>query len=383
LKFVILLGVVSLFGDLTYEGARSINGPFLALLGASGTAVGVIAGSGELVGYALRFVSGRLADRTHRYWDITIVGYFVNLLAVPLLALAGRWEVAAALMIAERLGKAIRTPARDAMLSHAGNAVGRGWAFGLHEALDQGGAVAGPLVVAAILYARGGYPAAFGALLVPALLALGVLFAAWRLYPTPRDFEPTTPELDTHGYSRGYWIYLIAVALIAAAYVDFPLIAFHFGKHRIVAPPSIPVLYALAMGTAALAALVFGRIFDRIGLAVLIGATALAAPAALLVFRGGAAGAVIGMALWGVGAGAHESIMRAAIAGMVPPDRRGSAYGVFNAGYGVAWFLGSVLMGYLYDVAPAILVVFSVVLQLAAIPLFALVGSRPGARAGA
>jgi MFS family permease len=389
LKFVVLLGVVSLFADMTYEGARSVTGPYLAVLGASGTAVGIIAGLGELIGYALRLVSGRVADQTGRYWAITMFGYGLNLLAVPLLALTGRWEMAALLMIAERIGKAIRTPARDAMLSHAGGEVGRGWAFGLHEAMDQGGAVVGPLVVAAILYTRGGatsspsdYRAGFASLLVPALLSLGVLAAAWRLYPRPRDLEVAAPALDTAGFPTAFWLYLAAVSLIAAAYVDFLLFAYHLGKHGVLPATWIPVSYALAMGTAALAALVFGHLFDRLGLSVLIAATVLSVFATPLVFRGGPTAALLGIALWGVGMGAHESIMRAAIAGMVPPDRRGTAYGVFNTGYGVAWFLGSALMGYLYDVSSSTLIIFSIVLQLAAIPLLVIVGRRADSRPG-
>lgn len=152
LKFIVLLGVVSLFADATYEGARSINGPYLALLGASATTVGFVAGLGELIGYSLRLVSGYMSDRIGRYWAITLFGYTLNMLAVPALALAGRWEIAAMLMIAERIGKAIRTPARDAMLSHATREIGRGKGFGLHEALDQIGAVLGPLTVAGVLF---------------------------------------------------------------------------------------------------------------------------------------------------------------------------------------------------------------------------------------
>ena len=157
LKFVVLLGVVSLFADMTYEGARSITGPYLAILGASATAVGIVAGFGELIGYALRLVSGYISDRTGKYWTVTLFGYFINLLAVPLLALAGSWEVAAFLMITERMGKAIRNPSRDAMLSHATQSIGRGWGFGLHEAMDQIGAILGPLIVATVLYLNGGF----------------------------------------------------------------------------------------------------------------------------------------------------------------------------------------------------------------------------------
>jgi len=381
LKFVVLLGIVSLFADVTYEGARSITGPYLGVLGASGLVVGVVAGLGELIGYALRLASGYLVDRTARYWAITIGGYALNLLAVPLLALAGRWELAAAIMIAERVGKAIRTPARDAMLSHATAKIGHGWGFGLHEAMDQTGAVLGPLLVAVILWTGQGYRTGFCVLLIPALLALGVLVAARRAYPRPADLEPAGVEWPRDGrvYPRVFWIYLAAAAAIAAGYADFPLIAYHLGMHRVVSPGWIPVLYAVAMGVDAVAAIVFGRLFDRFGLAVLIAATLISAPFAPLAFGGNVAAAVIGMALWGAGMGAQESILRAAIATMIPPARRGTAYGIFNAAYGLAWFLGSALMGYLYDTSLIGLVAFSVVAQVAAIALLVAV-NRGGGR---
>lgn len=377
LKFVILLGVVSLFADMTYEGARSITGPYLAILGASGTIVGIVAGFGELIGYSLRLVSGYISDRTGKYWAITLFGYGINLLAVPLLALAGRWEIAALLMIAERMGKAIRTPARDAMLSHATAKMGRGWGFGLHEALDQIGAMLGPLIVAGVLYFKGGYQMSFGVLLVPALLALSVLAVARLLYPRPRAFEAGAVKLESKVFPKVFWLYLAAVVLIAAGYVDFPLIAYHFKRASIVSDDWIPIFYAIAMGVDALAALLFGRLFDRIGISILIAAALISSIFAPLVFLGGFYFALLGMALWGVGMGAQESIMRAAIAGMVSMDRRGSAYGIFNAGYGVFWFLGSALMGILYDISIPSLIVFSVVAQLASVPLLLLVRKEP------
>lgn len=373
LTFVVLIGAVSRFADMTYEGARSITGPFLAILGASGAAVGIVAGFGELIGYGLRLASGYVSDRTGKYWAITVLGYTVNLLAVPLLALAGRWEIAALLMIAERVGKAIRTPARDAMLSHATKMIGRGWGFGLHEALDQIGAVIGPLIVAAVLYLRGSYQTGFGVLLIPALLALSVLLVARLLYPRPRDFEVGSPALETHGFPRVFWLYLFAVALIAAGYADFPLIAYHFKKVSSVPDGWIPIAYAVAMGVDALAALIFGRLFDRMGISVLIVAWLLSSFFAPLAFMGGLNVTFVGMALWGVGMGAQESIMRAAIAEMVPADRRGAAYGVFNAGYGLFWFAGSAPMGMLYDISVHMLIGFSVVTQLGSIPLLLLV----------
>ena len=372
-KFIILLGAVSLLADMTYEGARSITGQYLAILGASGTVVGIVAGLGELVGYALRLVSGYISDKTGRYWLITIFGYTVNLLAVPLLALAGRWEIAAALMISERIGKAIRTPSRDAMLSHATKEIGRGWGFGLHEAMDQIGAMLGPLIVAAVLYIKGGYKTSFGILLIPAILALSVLLVARHLYPRPRDLEPETVPVETKGFPRVFWIYLAAIALIAAGYVDFPLIAYHFKKISIASDNWIPIFYAIAMGVDALAALLFGRLFDRMGVSTLIFAALISSIFAPLVFLGGFYPAILGIALWGIGMGAQESIMRAAIANMIPINKRGSAYGVFNAGYGIFWFLGSVIMGIFYDISIPALIAFSVITQLASIPFFMMV----------
>jgi hypothetical protein len=179
LRFVLLVGAMSFFAEFTYEGARAIAGPYLALLGATGAAVGIASGFGELLGYGLRLVSGRLADKTHQFWAITIVGYIVQMTAVPLLALARAWPTAAGLLIVERIGKATRNPPRDVMLSHAGKQMGGyGWAFGLHEALDQFGALMGPLAMAGILVLRHDYRLAFAALAIPAAvtLLLGLLY---------------------------------------------------------------------------------------------------------------------------------------------------------------------------------------------------------------
>jgi len=377
-RFVVLLGIVSLFADMTYESARSITGPFLALLGASATAVGVVAGLGELLGYALRFVSGRIADRTGRYWAVTLFGYALNLLAVPTLALAGNWQWAVALMFLERVGKAMRNPPRDAMLSFAGSRMGAGWGFALHEAMDQTGATLGPLIVAAVMYVRSDYRLSFAVLLVPAIIALGVLLTARSLYPRPRDLESKTPQMAMHGYAAPFWLYLAATACIAAGFADYPLIAYHFGKAATVPPEWIPILYSIAMGVDGLAALAFGRLYDRLGMPVLIAAALIAVPAAPLVFLGGFKAALAGAVLWGVGMGAQESIMKAAVAAMSPADRRATAFGTFNMNFGIFWFLGSALMGVLYDRSIAALLLFSVSIQLLAIPLFAAVIRRTG-----
>ena len=257
LKFVILLSVVSLFADMTYEGARSITGPFLGLLGANAAVVGFVAGFGEFIGYALRIVSGYLADKTGKYWTITIVGYTCNLLAVPLLALAGHWWIAAALMILERAGRAIRVPSRDAMLSHAGHSMGMGWVFGLHEAIDQIGAMLGPLIVALVLYLKGSYQQSFAILLIPALLALTILIFARWLYPHPHELEAQQDRIEAQGMNASFWLYLLGASLIAAGYADFPLMAYHFQKTNVLSPIWIPVSYAIAMGLNSISAPLF------------------------------------------------------------------------------------------------------------------------------
>jgi MFS family permease len=376
LKFVVLLGFVSLFADVTYEGARGITGPFLALLGANAAVVGLVAGFGELIGYTLRLATGYLADKTQRYWLLTIIGYTVNLLAVPLLALAGRWEIAAVLMVVERVGKAIRSPSKDAILSHAAHKLGRGWGFGLHEFMDQIGAVSGPLIVAAAIYYKNDYRLGFAVLAIPALAAIGFLLIARFIYPRPRDFEPISKQIIGKHLPNTFWLYLVAVGLIAAGYADFALIGFHVKKTGIAADSAIPLLYAFAMGVDGIAALVFGRLFDRFGISVLMVSAIISAAFAPLVFLGGFAMLVVGMALWGIGMGAQESIMRAAVADMVATDKRGSAYGIFNAGYGLFWFAGSALMGLLYNLHIMAVVVFSVGAQAAAIIMFVFIAKR-------
>ncbi len=378
LQFVVLLGIVSLLADVTYEGARSIAGPYLGILGASASVVGIVSGFGELIGYTLRLASGYLTDRTQRYWLIAFTGYAVNLLAVPFLALAGRWEIAAVLLVAERTGKAIRTPARDVMLSHATKEMGHGWGFGLHEAMDQIGAMLGPMVVAAVYYFRGEYRSGFAVLAIPAVLALVVLLTAQRLFPHPHDLEKRTPHLETHGLSKKFWLYLAGASLIAVGYADFPLIAYHFEKVGLFSKTWIPIFYAVAMGVDALAALLFGHLFDRWGLGVLILGALLSVFFAPLVFLGGFSAALGGMALWGIGMGAQESVLRAAIAGMVSVNKRGTAYGLFNAGYGLFWFLGSAAMGMLYDLSVPSLIAFSMAAQIASLPFLLIVRNLQG-----
>jgi MFS family permease len=370
LRFVLLIGVMSFFADFTYEGSRSIVGPYLALLGASAVVVAIVTGFGELLGYGLRLVSGRLSDRTQQFWPITIFGYIIQMLSVPLLALAGNWQTAALLIIIERVGKATRNPPRDVMLSHAAKEMGYGWGFGVHEALDQSGALFGPLVVAAVLALRGQYQIAFAVLLIPALITLSILVVARLSYPRPEEMEGNPPDVKTTGLPRVFWVYLTGAVLVAVGFADFPFIAYHFAVTSTVSSTLIPVFYSVAMGVSGAGSLLFGRLFDKFGLSVLIPLTILSALFAPLVFLGNFWVALVGVALWGLGIGVHESIIPAAVATMVPVQRRASAYGLFTAGYGIFWFLGSVMIGVLYGVSIPVLIAFCLVVEFAAIPFF-------------
>ncbi len=370
IRFIVLLGIVSLFADFTYEGARGIIGPYLSTLGASGAAVGVVVSLGVLIGYGMRAVSGYFSDKTQQYWMLTFIGYIINLTAVPLLAFTHHWQTAAFLIVLERFGKAIRVPARDAMLSYATKHTGRGWGFGMHEALDQIGAVIGPLFIALIFFLKGSYRLGFAFLAVPASLSLLALIIARISFPTPQDMEKKGFSLEPKGMSKNYWIYVFGVGLVAFGFADYALISYHFQKASILSPIWISLLYSIAMGVDGLSALVMGKLFDLRGISVLAIVTAAAAFFAPLVFLGGFTAILIGMILWGIGLGAQESIMRAIIAVLTPPDRRGSAYGMMNLIFGLFWAAGSALIGFLYDLSPLYVTIFSIAAQFASLPFF-------------
>jgi MFS family permease len=369
--FIILLGIVSLFGDVTYEGARSVAGPYLATLGASASVVGLVAGIGEFVGYALRLASGHLADRTKAYWLLTFVGYGL-LVSVPLLAFAGYWQLAALLIILERMGKAIRSPARDTMLSYATKEVGRGWGFAVHEALDQIGAVIGPIVFSLVFLFHGGYREGFTLLWIPALLTLVVLAIARKKVPLPEELEAreeTGKENGERKLPRVFWFYTAFTLVSVAGFANFQLISYHLKVQAIVPDAQIPIIYAIAMGIDALAALLIGKTYDKTGLMSLLTVPLLTLPIPFLAFSHSYSLVLIGMVLWGAAMGVQETIMRAAIADLTPVERRGFAYGIFNAAYGASWFLGSALMGLLYELSINYLILFAVVMELISIPL--------------
>lgn len=367
LIFVVILGLASLFSDTVYEGARSIVGPFFSTLGATGAIVGFVAGFGEFIGNTLRLLSGYFIDRTEKFWFTTFLGYSC-LFAIPLLAWVHEWKWAAALLIIERIGKAIRTPARDAMLSYATQKIGRGIGFGLHQVFDQMGGMLGPFIMTMVLLFHKDYSLGFSLLIIPVFITLIILAFGKNQYPTPKKLEVETLEVKSSQIPFIFWVYLGGAMLMAAGFADFPLIAFHFEKANLLKPIWITIFYIIAMGMSAFSALLFGWLYDRIGVNSLLIAIPLSSFFAPCVFYDGFKIALLGMILWGIGMGAQRSLLKAIIGDMISKNSRGFAYGIFNAGYGIAWFLGSWLIGILYDTSLHALVLFSMVSELAAVP---------------
>lgn len=376
---------------MTHEGAASILGNFLSLAGASAAAIGFVSGLGEFIGYSLRLLTGWIADKTKKYWPLTVLGYVIDCMAIPALALVpnGGWVLACILIVVQRTGKAIKKPAKDTILSFATSQTGAGKGFAIQEFLDQIGAFLGPvLLFVVMLMKKSGdqfsvYRFCFAILGIPALITVILLLIAKRRYPNPEQFEAAAEDAAPFRMNRSFVLYIIAIGLFAAGFLDFTMITMHTARTGLVGEDALPLIYAGAMAVDAFSALFFGWLFDKRGIKVLMLSTLISAPFAILIFLVTAQWALfLGVALWGIGMGAQESILKAAVSGIVPKQNRSSGFGVFQTAFGVCWFLGSWLMGALYDVSPTWLVIFSVVTQLASLPFFWLSGRARGFKVG-
>ena len=389
--FIILFGIVSLFSDMTHEGASSIRGAYLSLLGASAATIGFVSGLGELIGYSMRYVFGKLTDKTKQYWPMTIAGYVLDIAAVPALALLDEhgWIAACALLIIQRMGKAIKKPAKDTIMSFAASQEGVGKSFGIQEVLDQIGAFLGPvLLYLVMLFKTDGttfeiYSTCFTVLAIPGAITLVLLIITRCKFPNPEHFEPEPKEYIPFKLKKEFILYIAGISLFAFGFIDYSIIIMHVSRSysqlsaglsetsSLVSTGTLPLLYAGAMLVDAVAALIFGLMYDKKGVKALVWSTLISAPFAVFVFAFDSVPMLlIGVALWGVGMGAQESILKAAVTGMVPKASRATGYGIFECSFGVFWFLGSWLMGVLYDVSIPVMIVVSVVAQLAAIPLY-------------
>lgn len=391
--FVLLFGIVSLFSDMTHEGASSIRGVYLSLLGASAGVIGFVSGLGELIGYSMRYVFGKLTDKTKKYWPMTILGYILDIIAVPALALVGEhgWIWACALLVVQRMGKAIKKPAKDTILSFAASQEGIGKSFGIQELLDQIGAFLGPvLLYVVMLFKTDGttfeiYSTAFAFLAIPGAITIILLFVTKRKFQNPEHFEPEPKEYIPFKLKKEFILYIAGISLFAFGFIDYSIVIMHVSStytalassaaetSSLVNSGTLPLLYAGAMLVDAIAALFFGYLYDKKGVKALVVSTIISAPFPILVFSCKSVPAVIaGIALWGVGMGAQESILKAAVTSMVPKTSRATGYGIFECSFGVFWFLGSWLLGVMYDISIPVMVAISVIAQLSAIPLYIL-----------
>ena len=374
-RFVLMMGIVNLFADMTYEGGASINGPFLGMLGASAAVISTTAGVGEFLGYSLRSVAGYISDKTGKYWLVTFIGYAINLLSVPALALAGNWPAAAGLVLAERVGRAIRKPTVESLLSYTTGSLGKGWVYAVHSALDETGAAVGPLLMALVLFLRGSYRTGYALLLISALLALAALVAARVTFPLPSRLEGQRTA-QAKGFTRSYWLYMLAGASFGAGLMSFELISYHLSSSGVVTQYWIPIFLALSTGMGVVASLVFGRLFDRIGMPVVLVAVSLSSLFSPFVFLGIFSVALVGMMLWGIGYATQDTLLKAIIASVLPERKRNLAFGLFYLGYGGGWLIGSVTAGLLYDRSRPLLIAFSMVVQLASLPVFLRASSK-------
>ena len=355
---------------MVYEGARSIIGPYLATLGASATVVGVVAGAGEFIGYGLRVVSGYLVQRRQHYWTWTITGYALTVLSVPLIGATTMIAPALLLYGTERLGKAVRSPAKDTLLSHASTQTGRGTAFGVHQAMDQFGAMAGPLLLAAVLSTRAGdYRLAFGILIVPGVLVLALLFWLRHRVPDPAAYEtgasdpPARQEAsDANGVRKArvvlpllLWQYIGAIALLSLGIASFPLLAFHAVTQRLLTTAQIPLVFALAMLVDGVSGLLMGRVYDRRGPKVLL-VVPFAACGAAISFTQSATLVWVGVAVWGVVNGVLDSTAKAVVTELVVPAARAVAFGWLAFVRGLGLLVAGAALGLAYDQSIALVI---------------------------
>ena len=370
--FVMAMGLVNLFADMTYEGGASINGPFLGTLGGSAAAISIVAGVGEFLGYSLRSVSGYVADKTGKYWLITFLGYSINLLAVPAMALAGNWQAAGALILAERIGRAMRKPTVEAMLSYSTGKHGKGWVYAVNTALDETGATIGPLLIALALYLKADFRMGYGLLLISSVLALAALVAARVIFPLPSRLEAGGPATaQAKGFTRAYWLYMAAGSCFAAGLMSFELVSYHLSAGRIATQHWIPIFLALATAMAVAASLILGKLYDKIGITAVFAAVLLSSLFSPFVFFGGFGSALGGLLLWGIAYATQDTLLKVLIASVLPQGKRNLAFGLFYLGYGGGWLIGSVTTGMLYEHSRIALVVFAVAVQLASLPFFA------------
>ena len=373
LRIIILFGIVSLLGDIIYEGTRGVVGPYLKILGGNALIVGFVFGLGEFFGYLLRLFFGYFSDKTKAYWFFIFIGYGM-LAFIPLLSVANIWQIAGAFIITERIGKAIRSPARDTVISSFKKRVGSGFAFGLHEFFDQIGALIGPLIFAFAFLNRDvvidDYKKTFTFMWIPFIFLIIVLIFAYG-----RKVEKEKEEKIDEKLPKIFWLYIIFTFLTTFGFINFAISGYHFKTKNIFYDYQIPLVYALAMGIDGGIAMFIGKAYDRMnkkgdGLKLLLIIPLLTLLSSITILSSYKYLIILGIAFWGIVMGAHETIMKAGISDITSLRRRGTAYGLFNFSYGIALFFGGSMAGYLYEYSINVLLIILILIQIFAIFFF-------------
>ena len=356
---ILLLGIVSLMGDVVYEGSRGIVPSYLEFLGATALIVGLVGGLGDFLGYAVRLVSGFLADTTRAYWLFIFLGYGL-IVSIPLLGLPLGLGIAVILVLLERFGKAFRSPSRDTVLSIISKDVGAGKAFGIHELLDQIGAILGPLMVAFLMLSTNNYSFTFSFLFLPFLVLLVVLaYTHKRIGSKTIVIEPQKIDGKREKLARPFYIYTFAVLLNTVGLIPYTLILYKASE--ILQPTQqwiVPLIYLLIQGVDAPMALIAGYAYDKFGIGVLVMPFLLSLFPPLLTMVGAELSTLIAAAIvFGLVLGTQESIYRAAVSELTPISSRGTAYGIFNTAYGVGFLISGALYGLLMELKPPFIVV--------------------------
>ncbi|MFN4219890.1 MAG: MFS transporter [bacterium] len=380
-NLLLTLSSVALFSDIVYEGSRSIASPFMYSKEASIIFVSFIAGLGEFINYFFRILFGYLADKTKKYWSFLITGYILTAFSVPLLAFANNYTTVGLLLLTERLGKAIRSPSKDTIISYIGHKYGQGFTFGIHELIDQAGAIIAPLIIGMILiFSNNNYKTAFLFLTIPGIISLILLFFAKLKFSKIIDNEIIENKKKENNKktnflkNKNFWIYILGMSLFGFGFTNFFLISYHYKSLNIFEPSGIAFLYSIAMLFDGLFAIIIGKLFDNFGIKILILCIFLSLLSTPLLFLSAWNWViVVAIGLWGIGVAMQESVMKSYISNITSVDERATAFGIFNSIYGISNLVGAAILGYFYKFSVINMILFSVFLQLLGILFLAII----------
>ncbi len=348
---IIALGLVSFFTDFSTEMILGLLPVFIVeQLGGSRVIVGLIEGVADLLNYLFRVFSGVISDILGVRKRIVILGYAVSNFSKPLFAFTNTWTQALLVRSMDRVGKGIRTSARDALLSESARKGMVGRAFGIHRTLDQMGAIVGPALASLLLpviYFRG----VFLASLIPGLAALLILLffvkEVKRAAPKKQNLISNVREV-LYG---GYRIFLVIVALFTLGSYGFSFILLR-ARLSGIEVAAIPLLYAGLNIAHTIAGIPSGILADKMGgLKTLVLTYMLFSASSLIAGLCGPTVyvSILVAAIYGFYLGMLETVQRALVSNLSQPHVRATAYGVYYLVVGCFTLIANIVFGFLWD----------------------------------